>query len=345
MTDPAAGRLPVVVLTGFLGSGKTSLLRRLLRAPELADAAVLINEFGEVGLDHWLLERLGGDTVLLPSGCVCCTIRSDLRDALLDLHERRARGLLPPFRRIVIETTGLADPAPIAQTIHADPRLRYHLALGNIVTVVDAVNGADTLDRFEAAVHQVAVADRLVLSKTDLAEAPAVAALERRLAVLNPTAPRLRLAPDDPVPAALLTEDLLDPEGRAASVARWVDAEAGHDHDHHAGVRSLAIVREAPLDWARFAVWFSMLLNRHGRNLLRAKGILHVEGVATPVVVHGVQHVLHPPVHLAAWPGDRPMTRLVLIARDLDPVLLRRSFEAFMGAVPALPSTGTALPA
>ncbi|MFO1069590.1 MAG: GTP-binding protein [Geminicoccaceae bacterium] len=345
MTVPSAGRLPVVVLTGFLGSGKTSLLRRLLQAPELADAAVLINEFGEVGLDHWLLERLDGDTVLLPSGCVCCTIRSDLRDALLDLHERRARGLLPPFRRIVIETTGLADPAPIAQTIHADPRLRYHLALGNIVTVVDAVNGADTLDRFEAAVHQAAVADRLVLSKTDLADASTVAALERRLAVLNPTASRLRLAPAAAVPASLLTEDLLDPDGRAAHVARWLDAGDGHDHDHNAGVRSLALVREAPLDWARFAVWFSMLLNRHGRNLLRAKGILHVDGVPTPVVVHGVQHVLHPPSHLAAWPGDRPVTRLVLIGRDLDPALLRRSFEAFMGAVPVPASTGAVLPA
>jgi G3E family GTPase len=325
---PDYGPIPVNVLTGFLGSGKTSLLRRLLQSPLLADAAVLINEFGEVGLDHWLLERLDDETVLLKSGCICCTIRTDLRDALLDLHERRARGLLPPFRRVVIETTGLADPAPIVQTIQAEPRLRYHYVLGNIVTVVDAVNGAATLSDFEEAAHQVAVADRLVVTKRDLPDAVDLTARLRRL---NPTAPIQSLQPGEAAPPDLLTDDVQDASSRDAVVRHWL-AHAGHDHGHeaHRGIHAFCLTREQPLDAAAFGLWFTMLLNRHGAAILRVKGLLHLEGVATPVVIHGVQHVIHEPTHLAAWPEGRPLTRLVLIVKDLPQRKIARSFDVFL---------------
>jgi G3E family GTPase len=322
-------RLPLGVLTGFLGSGKTTLLNRLLRDPRLADSAVLVNEFGEVGLDHWLLERLDAETVLLPSGCVCCTVREDLRDALLDLWERRERGLLPPFRRVVMETTGLADPAPIAQTLAADPRLRHHYALGRIVTVVDALTGAPSLATHDEAVRQVAVADLLVVSKADLASAEAVAGVGREAWAINPAAP-LVAGPGttDAAAEALLAGPSLHPA--AASWAAGAAAARGHDHDHrHGGVRAVCLSAEEPLDWAAFALWFTLLLHRHGDRVLRSKGILHLRGVPTPVVVHGVQHVVHAPSHLTAWPEGRPVTRLVLIGRDLPAERLERSFRAF----------------
>jgi G3E family GTPase len=322
-------RLPLGVLTGFLGSGKTTLLNRLLCDPRLADSAVLVNEFGEVGLDHWLLERLDAETVLLPSGCVCCTVREDLRDALLELWERRERGLLPPFRRVVLETTGLADPAPIAQTLAADPRLRHHYVLGRIVTVVDALTGAASLAGHDEAVRQVAVADLLVVSKADLASADAVAGLEREVRAINPAA-RLVIGP---ATAAAGDSLLSGARPNAAVAASWAPAATTHDHDghhRHGSVRAVCLTAEEPLDWAAFALWFTLLLHRHGAQVLRSKGILRLKDVPTPVVVHGVQHVVHAPTHLAEWPEGRPLSRLVLIGRDLPSERLERSFRSFM---------------
>ena len=319
--------IPLGVVTGFLGSGKTTLLNRLLRDPRLADSAVLVNELGEIGLDHWLLERLDADTVLLPSGCVCCTVRAELRDALIELREKRERGLLPPFRRVVLETTGLADPAPIAQTLAADARLKHHYALGRIVTVVDALTGADTLVAHEEAVHQAAVADLLVVSKADLASPAAVAGLERQVAAINPAAPIVRLTPGGTEALDRVTDALLAPPGSHPAPG-W--REHAHDHERHAGIGAVCLTTDEPLDWAAFALWFTLLLHRHGRDVLRSKGILHLKGVPTPVVVHGVQHVVHRPSHLAHWPEGRPLTRLVLIGKDLPKERLERSFRLFM---------------
>ena len=317
------------LLTGFLGSGKTSLLRRLLRSPRLADTAVLINELGEVGLDHLLVEAVDAEVVLLKSGCVCCTIRGELKEALLRLRERQRRGEVPVFSRVVVETTGLADPAPILATFAADPMLRWHYRLGNIVTVVDAVNGAGNLDAFPEAVSQVAVADRLIVAKRDLAGEEGLAALERRLSALNPTASIQRSGGDDPPPLALLLDDVHDQRARTAEVARWfVDAQ--HGHGRHGGeVQAHLLASDRPLDWAAFGLWLSMLLNRHGQDILRVKGLLEVEGVDQPVVVQGVQHLIHPPLHLEGWPLSQRGTRLVVIARGLDGRLLERSFRAF----------------
>ncbi|GJD51731.1 P-loop guanosine triphosphatase YjiA [Methylobacterium crusticola] len=331
MTAPT----PVTLLTGFLGAGKTTLLARLLAWPALRDTAVLINEFGEVGLDHLLVAPLVGEVALLRGGCVCCSIRGDLKAALVDLHDRRRRGLVPPFRRVVLETTGLADPGPAVATLVADPMLRHAFAPGAVVTVVDAVNGARTLDTSAEAVRQVAAADRLVLSKTDLAPADAAAALVARLAGLNPLASCLPLTLADVPEAALLTDD---PRTRAAEAARWLCA-AVPDAPHGA-VRAV-LIESGPVDWTRFGLWLGMLLNRHGDRILRLKGLVAVAGVATPVVVQGVQHLIHPPRHLDAWPDGAARTRLMLIARDVDPALLRRSYAAFTG----LPGAGTGAPA
>ena len=329
------------LLTGFLGSGKTSLLRRLLRSPRLADTAVLINELGEVGLDHLLVEAVDEEVVLLKSGCVCCTIRGELKEALLRLRERRRRGEVPAFSRVVVETTGLADPAPILATFAADPMLRWHFSLGNIVTVVDAVNGAGNLDGYAEAVSQVAVADRLVMAKRDLAGEATMAALERRLAGLNPTAVLLRSGEEDDAPLALLLDDVHDGQAKAGEVARWF-AHAGrgdgqgHAHGpHRDDVEAHLLAADRPLDWAAFGLWLSMLLNRHGQDILRVKGLLEVEGVEQPVVVQGVQHLIHKPLHLDAWPEGRRGTRLVVIARGLDGRLLKRSFRAFCRLEPA----------
>src|SRR5262245_28802062 len=254
--------IPVNLVTGFLGSGKTTLLNRLLRAPQLARTAVLVNEFGEVGLDHLLLEKVDAETVLLPSGCVCCTIRGDLADAIRSLFGRRERGVIPRFDRLAIETTGLADPAPIVSTLLAEPVLRHHFRLGNVIATVDALNGARQLAEYPESVKQAAIADRLVLTKTDLAEAREVAQLKAALSRLNPTAPFIDAASDPLVPDELMASDVYDLGHRSAEVRRWVGEEARsatgdgrHRHDpnrHDRDIRAFCLTFPEPLDWTGF---------------------------------------------------------------------------------------------
>jgi G3E family GTPase len=329
----------VTLITGFLGSGKTTLLQRLLVNPALSDTAVLINEFGEIGLDHHLLERIDETIVMLQSGCVCCTIRGELSTAIKDLLSRRERSLLPPFRRLVIESTGLADPFPILSTVRADPVLRHHFCLGNVITTVDAVNGARQLDAQPESIKQIAVADRLVLTKTDLAAAEVADRLTKRLRQINPGAPLWRGAEDDLDADALLSPD---GDGDGDGVERWQPADGiGHtvdDHHRHGeAIRTLALSFDEPVDWTRFGIWLTMLLHRHGNELLRVKGILNVADSETPVAVHAVQHLVHPPRHLGAWPDGDRLSRLVFIAQGLDPAVIGRSFRAF-GSIREPPS-------
>jgi G3E family GTPase len=330
--------IPVNLITGFLGSGKTTLLQRLLRDPALADTAVLINEFGEVGLDHYLLERIDDTMVLLQSGCLCCTIRGELSAAIKDLHSKRERGQVPRFRRLVVESTGLADPFPILSTVQADPVLRHHFRLGNVITTVDAVNGTAQLARRPECTKQVAVADRLVLTKTDLASAETTDALIARLRRLNPSAP-LSQAADAPLDAeALLSHDLFATAGRSEAARRWFAAEvapgeqeAALDRNRHdETIHAFALSFDGPLDWTLFGLWLTMLLNRHGEKLLRVKGMLNVAGASAPVAVHGVQHLVHPPVHMTAWPDGDRRSRLVFIVDGLDRGLIERSLRAFL---------------
>jgi G3E family GTPase len=319
MAKEALAFTPVTLLTGFLGSGKTTLLRRLLGDPALHDTAVIINEFGEVALDHLLVERLDGETVLLGSGCLCCTVRGELAATMRELHSRRERAAVPTFRRVVIESTGLADPFPVLSTLRADPVLRHHFRAAGVVTTVDAVNGLMQLDRYVVSMRQAAIADVIALTKTDIAPEDAVLPLQARLGALNPLAPVFRVA-EGPLPVnALLAADrspfkaVGEPDGTAA----------------HAKARALSIVAEEPIDWSSFGIWLTMLLNRHGARILRVKGLLALRGEARPVAVHGVQSLVHAPSHLEAWPDGDRRSRLVFIVEDLDPEPIRRSFEAF----------------
>jgi G3E family GTPase len=337
--------LPVNVVTGFLGSGKTTLLNRLLRSPQLARTAVLVNEFGEVGLDHLLLEIVDGDTVILQSGCVCCTIRGDLAEAIRKLFSRRERGLIPRFDRLAIETTGLADPAPIISTLLAEPVIRHHFRLGNVIATVDAINGPLHLAANPESVKQVAVADRIVLTKTDLAAAGQLGELTAALRRLNPTAPLLDAMADPLAPDDLMAGDVYDPARKTAEVRRWLDEEAhravadgDHRHDpnrHDRDIHAFCLAFERPLDWTLFGIWLSMLLHVHGERVLRVKGILNVLGLATPVVIHGVQHVIHPPAHLEAWPSADRRSRIVFIVRGLEQKAIERSLAAFSRQVAA----------
>ena len=338
--------LPLTVLTGFLGAGKTSLLNRLLKDPALAGTAVLINEFGEIGLDHLLVEKISDDLVLLPSGCVCCTMRGDLIDALerllRDLDNRRA-----DLNRVVLETTGLADPAPVLHTVMVHPYLVMRYRLDGIVTVADAINGLATIDQHPEAMKQAAAADRLALAKTDLLDTPerraTAAQLTARLKRLNPAAPILDVAAGEATADRLINCGLYDPDSKVPDVRRWLAEEAyaantdahGHGHHHHAEerIRSLALASDRALPAATFDMFLDLLRGLHGPNLLRVKGIVKIaEAPDQPVVIHGVQHVFHPPTSLPAWPDDDRRTRLVFITCDLDPRAIRDLFDAFLGA-------------
>ena len=326
------------MLTGFLGSGKTTLLNQLLKHPSLGDAAVLINEFGEVGIDHQLVETVDESTVLLSSGCLCCTIRDDLKQAIMEVHDKRARGIVPPYRRMIVETTGLADPAPILATLMNDVSLRYHYRLGTIITTVDAVNGLNQLDRQEESLKQAAVADRIVLTKIDIAEAEAVETLRQRLDQINPSAEFLIGQHGAVDVERVLRADVYDPAEKGQEVLRWIEAEAeaprahGHVHDvnrHDASIHSFCLVHYEPVDWTAFGIWLTMLLHTHGENILRVKGLLNVEGVDTPVVINGVQHIIHPPMHLDAWPDESRQSRVVFIVRGLERALIEESLAVF----------------
>lgn len=328
-----ASLIPVNVITGFLGSGKTTLLQGLLASPEMADAAVLINEFGEIALDHHLLMRVDENTTVLGSGCVCCTVREDLVGAMRALFSRRERGEIPRFRRMVIETSGLADPASIVFTVLREPVLQYHFRLGNIVTTVDAVNGRNLLDSFPESLRQVAMADRIVVTKTDLCEPEDVPPLLARLRALNPAASVRDSATGDLRPGPLLFEDVYDSEGKMAEAARWIETAADSHgtpgHAHTEGVQSFCITVDRPLNWTAFGIWLTMLLQRHGLKVLRVKAVLNVLGSDTPVAVHGVQHIVHPPVHLPGWPDAERRSRIVFIVKDLERGPIEASLAAF----------------
>jgi G3E family GTPase len=319
--------IPVTVLTGFLGSGKTTILSRLLGDPSWADTAVIVNEFGEVGLDHALMESSEENIIDLSCGCVCCTLRGDLTETLLDLWERRTAGTIQPFRRVVLETTGLADPAPIIHTLMQEPLVFAHYRLARVVTAVDAVNAAATLAAQPEAVKQVAVADTILLTKTDIAnDASAVEALTARLEGLGPTADIEFCTQGETTPETLFAGGLYDPAAKGADVAAWLAHEAGarhgHAHDvnrHGDDIVAFAIERDEPIGRGALSSFLQMLADQRGDDLLRLKGLVALtDDPARPAVVHGVQHVIHPITRLDAWPDGLNGTAIVLIVRGIE---------------------------
>ena len=303
-------KTPVALVTGYLGSGKTTLIRALLESPALGETAVIVNELGEIGIDHAILRQVDERTVLLASGCVCCTLRGDLADELRDLLDRRASGEIPPFTRVVVETTGVADPAPILATLLSEPLVRNQYVLESVIATVDAQHGL----RGEESERQVAAADVLVVTKADLAD-PGNA--ERAAGGLNPVASVVRAVHGDVDAAVLL--------GERRNIA---PPSPAHDHVHEEDVAAVSLVLDGPVDWLGFGVWLTMLLHARGREILRVKGLLDVGGTG-PLLVDAVQHVVHPPVHLDSWPDDDRRSRLVLIGRHLDAERLERSLRSF----------------
>ena len=359
--------IPVTVVTGFLGAGKTSLLNRLVRDPALAGTGFIINEFGEIGIDHLLVEAADDGIVELSSGCLCCTVRGELVTTLENFLRGLDNGRIDALSRIVIETTGLADPVPVLATLTAHPYLSLRYAIDGVIAVVDAVNGGRTLDQHEEAVKQIAVADRLVIAKADLPEGAArLPVLTRRLEALNPGAPRVDAA--TAAPADLLGCGLYDPATKAADVRRWLNAEAfdaaghhhhdddhdcsggacdhpshhhhdGHHHHHgegsrHDGVSAFSLVSDGVLPAGALEMFLELLRAAHGPKLLRLKGVVRLaEDPERPLVVHAVQELFHPPVRLPAWPDADRRTRLVFITRDLAEEEVKRLFDAFAGVL------------
>jgi len=351
-SSPTRGKIPVTVLTGFLGSGKTTVLNRLVKNQALKQTAVVINEFGEIGLDHELVEKSDENLILMQNGCVCCTVRDDLISTLGDLSLRQQRGEIAPVNRVLIETTGLADPAPILHTLMNEQSLYDDYGLGSIVTIVDAVNGLSTLDNHQESIKQIGVADLLLLTKTDLAEQEILAVLRDRIAAINPGAKMLETTNGEINPADFFAAGLYRLESKTAEVQSWINAEAydasaihthryhaEHHHDETTGdsrnrhddrIKAYCVTREEPISWDRFSTWLKMVSAMRGIDLLRVKGIVNViEHPLRPMVIHGVQHIFHPPIQLDNWPSDDHRTRIVFITRDIDQDAIEETLRVF----------------
>jgi G3E family GTPase len=351
--DGSSQRLPISVLTGFLGSGKTTVLNHLIQQPALCRTLVLINEFGEIGLDHDLVTHSKDDVVIeMSSGCLCCTIRGDLAKTLREAPGRFARGGKLWFDRVIIETTGLADPAPILHTLMTEPAVARRYRLDGVIATVDAVNGGDTLDRQIESVKQAAVADRLILTKADLVDNDVLLGLQDRLRGLNPAAPQIIAKNGVVDPAVLFDAGLYDPKTKSLDVQKWLKAEAyadphdhghgtaghGHTHQHNdvnrhdAHIKAVCLTIDEPIHGDALDLWLEALLLLRGADFLRVKGIINVVDLDGPVVIHGVQHIFHPAVMLKEWPNEDRRSRIVFITRDIDESVLRDTLKMFTDA-------------
>jgi G3E family GTPase len=336
--DALAGLIPVSIVTGFLGSGKTTLINRLLKRAEMNRVAVIVNELGEIGVDNELVETSSEQMMLLNNGCLCCVLRGDLQETMRDLFIKRRNGEIIDFDRVVIETTGLADPAPVMQTLITDTLLLEQYRLDCVVTLVDSVNAPGQLKEFSEPVKQVALADRLVITKSDLVGQKQLTALQERLREINPKAP-VKIALNGEIELSFLIDvGLRRTQARLEEIERWLgegdEHEDGHAHRHDETVQSFVLRFDKPFSWPAFTQCMEVLTALRGPDLLRVKGLVNVEGKSGPMVVQGVQHLFHPPLELAAWPGPDRGTRLVFITRGIPRQVIADLFAA-IGAVGA----------
>ena len=336
--------LPVTLLTGFLGSGKTTVLNHLVRT--LPRTAILMNEFGEVALDHQLLEKMDGPIALLSGGCVCCTISGSLSPTLKNLWMARQKGDIPKFERVIIETTGIADPAPVLDGLLHDRWVNARFRLDGVVTTVDAVLGEQQLDSYFEAVKQVAVADILLLTKSDLASDDAASALKTRLIELNPAAEIVPVTHGELDPVVIQNLGLWNAETKSIEVTRWLKEQrykpavrsslgakpAPQSDSHDQRIHAFSVVIDEPIDRFGLQSALQMLTSFRSEYLLRFKAIVNLRGESQPVVLHGVQHVLYPEVTLDAWPDDDHRSRFVFIVRDLEPAFVAKLLDDFTQA-------------
>ncbi len=349
--DPFAGRIPISVITGFLGSGKTTLLKKLLRHPGMNNAAVIVNEFGEESIDHELLETSSERMALLDNGCLCCTVLTDMQETLRDLLTKRMHGEIIQFDRVFIETTGLADPAPVVQTLASDSLLADKFRLDCVVTLVDAVNALGQLDTLNEPVKQAAIADRLLITKTDIADADAVARLRARLSEINPQAMLIDVVNGEVDPDLLIDVGLTDRRASSDKLKRWIGPLANSSTDakgasglmgHSTGIISFCLWFDRPFTWSSFETAMSVLTSLRGPDLLRVKGLIDVEGESGPVVIQGVQHIFHPPARLQSWSDADHRSRLVFITRGIDREMIANLFRAVGALGPAVGPTAGA---
>ncbi len=312
--------MPLFILTGFLGSGKTTLLQRILRAPNAKGIGVLINEFGEASLDHRIISHVAEAKTITQSGCICCSTRPELERGLLDLVRRSLAGDVQRFEKLVIETSGLSDPASIMNTVQTHRVLREYFQVAGVLTTVDAVNGLRSLEQHAEVAKQVSVADMLLITKSDLASPEQAATLMRQLASVNPVAKIADARAD-----GFDFGNLLSANGAAAFSGSFAAAVAGA-HD----ASTFTLIFSEPLDWSAFVIWLSMLLKSHGERILRIKGIINTGDEARPVVINGVQHIMHAPEHLPSWPDEQRASQIVFIVRGVDHNLIKNSLASFL---------------
>jgi len=355
-SDTSYTRLPIVIVTGFLGSGKTTLLNRLLRHPQLHNTAVVVNEFGAVSLDHLLIRAAKEDVVVMDNGCMCCTLKGDVAQTLQDLFIKRTKMEIPEFERIIIETTGLADPAPIIHTLMSHSFLKTYFRLDSVITTVDGVYGLSELDEHYETVKQAAFADYLLLTKLDLAKQDAIDHLTQRLRRLNPAA--TLLSNDTLDIAQLLTTSHYDPTTKTLNVQQWLHPQAYRNHQpsawetetllepihHDKYIQSFCIEYAKPLAWQVINRWFQQLTALRGKDLLRIKGLLYTKETDLPIIVQGVQHLFQPPTTLPAWPNNSPpRSQIVFITRNIKKTVIEDMLKILINSTTPVEACAAAL--
>ena len=321
----------ISVLTGFLGSGKTTILTSLIKQKQMANAAIIINEFGEVGLDHDLIETTDENVIELQNGCICCTIQDDLKTTLLNLLKKMEKGEISPFNHVIIETTGLADPVPIIHTLMTSLDLQRIYSIDGVITVVDSINGESTYNAHEEAVKQTAFADRIILSKTDIADKGTVNSLTKRIKAINPKVTIIKSDKSSLPVLKLLGLNDYNPQNKNWDVIKWLEIEKNkssnhlHDHNHKHDVnrhgddiKTFAMVTSQPVSMTSVNFFLELLMSQMGENILRIKGILNIKGQSSPAVIHGVQHIFHPLEWLEKWPTKDKKSRLVFITKNIN---------------------------